>query len=255
MATARRRTGRQNDAAQRVALVTGGAVRIGRAIVEALASRGWAVVLTYQRSASAARALTAGLTAQWHAVTATPMDVTVADQRAHTLELVRECFGRLDALVNNAAAFPRTPIDALDPSTLEAVLRTNLTSPTMLALEAAPLLRASSGAIVNLLDIYGQYPLRHHLAYSISKAGFAMATKALAVELAPAVRVNGVAPGIAQFPADYDEQTRARLLARTLLGRAGDADEIARAVAYLLEDTSTMTGQVLVIDGGRTVAL
>jgi pteridine reductase len=135
------------------------------------------------------------------------------------------------------------------------VLRTNLVSPVALAIECAHLLAESDGAIVNIADIYGLHPLRDHLAYSVSKAGLLMATRALAVELAPRVRVNAVAPGIAVFPTDYDEKTRETLIARTLLKRAGSAREIARAVRYILEDGQTMTGQVLVLDGGRTVAL
>jgi len=138
---------------------------------------------------------------------------------------------------------------------MELILRTNLTSPVALALECASLLSENEGAIVNIADIYGLFPLRDHLAYSVSKAGLVMATKALAVELAPRVRVNAVAPGIGVFPADYDEETRNKLIARTLLHRAGSSREIARAVSYLLDGTQTMTGQVLVLDGGRTVAL
>jgi len=105
------------------------------------------------------------------------------------------------------------------------------------------------------VDIYGVFPLRDHIAYSVSKAALIAATRCLAVELAPEVRVNAVAPGIAIFPDDYDEATRKKLLARTLLQREGGGSEIARAVRYLLEGTETMTGQVLTLDGGRTLAL
>jgi pteridine reductase len=157
--------------------------------------------------------------------------------------------------VNNAAVFPRTPLDELTPESLGAVLRTNLEAPLFLTQACAPMLRARRGAVVNIADIYGTFPLRHHLAYSVSKAALIAATRSLAVEVAPEVRVNAVAPGIAIFPDGYDEAARQRLLAKTLLRREGGAAEIARAVRFLIEGADTVTGQVLTVDGGRTLAL
>lgn len=239
----------------RVALVTGGAVRVGRAIVESLAAAGWVVHFTFKSSRDEAIALETQIRERGQRATAVPMNVDEAGERRRAVEEVSQHAGRLDALVNNAAVFPRTPPTALSESALEATLRTNLVGPVMLALGCADMLRESSGSVVNIVDIYGLTPLRDHLAYSIAKAGLVMATKALAAELAPAVRVNAVAPGIALFPDDYDESTRQALLARTLLKRAGGGGEIAAAVRYLLEGTAFMTGQTLVLDGGRTVAL
>lgn len=240
---------------QSVVIVTGGAVRLGRGIVQELASSGWNVVFTFKSSAQPAAELENKLTSQGCAVKGVCADIDEKDQRASVLDETLTLFGRLDALINSAAIFPRTPISDLDEATFSRVLRTNLQAPLFFALECAPHLREARGNVVNIADIYGAFPLRDHLAYSVAKAGLIAATRSLAVELAPEVRVNAVAPGIAVFPDDYDEKTKARLLDRTLLKREGSAAEIARAVHYLLDGTSTMTGQVLTLDGGRTIAL
>jgi pteridine reductase len=239
----------------RVALVTGGAVRLGRAIVEELSGAGWRVAFVYRSSEEAAHALVAALREAGRTVMALRADLDQQDQRESVVAATVAALGGLDALVNNAAVFPRTPVDAIDQTAFAAVMRTNLEAPLFLTLACAPHLRAGRGAVVNLADIYGLRPLRHHLPYSISKAGLIAATRALAVELAPEVRVNAVAPGIALFPDTYEESTRQRLLDRTLLRRAGGAAEVARAVRFILDGTQTMTGQVLVLDAGRTVPL
>lgn len=241
--------------AARVALVTGGAVRVGRAIVTHLATRGWAVAFTYRGSAAQARELADELGAAGHACLPVSADLDRAEDRTSLVGATLERFGCLDALVNNASVFPRTPLADLDEAAFLAVLQTNLVAPVMLARLTAAALGATEGCIVNLVDILAERPIRHHLAYIVSKAGLSAATRALAIELAPAVRVNAIAPGIALFPDSYDETTRQRLTARTLLGRAGTPQEIARAVEYLLDGAPTMTGQVLTLDAGRTVPL
>lgn len=235
--------------------MTGGAVRLGRAMVETLAEAGWVVAFTYRTSAEQARALEAKLMASGGSALGLEADGTAGADRERLVAAVVERFGALDALVNNAGIFPRTPFDGLTEEQLDSVLRTGLQAPILLAQACAPHLRARSGSIVNIADIYGLFPLRSYLAYAVAKAGLIAATKALALELAPEVRVNAIAPGIALFPDDYPAEKRQRLTARTPLGRAGSPGEIAAAVRYLLEGTQTMTGQVLVIDAGRTVAL
>jgi pteridine reductase len=240
---------------RRVALVTGGAVRVGRAIVGELARGEWDVAFTYRSSAAAAHELVAEIEGRGRRALALHVDLDDSGARAALAARVRDALGGLDALVNNAAVFPRTPFSELTPERLAAVLRTNLEAPVFLAQACATLLRERRGCVVNVADIYGTIPLAGYLAYSVSKAALIAATRCLAVEMAPAVRVNAVAPGIAIFPDAYDEATRARLLSRTLLRRGGSAQEIARAVRYLIEDSETMTGQVLTIDGGRTLAL
>jgi pteridine reductase len=235
--------------------VTGGAVRVGRGIVTELAGAGWQVAFTYRASSKPARELVDELQGKGYRALAIEADLDHAGARSALVTRVQEELGALDALVNSAGVFPRTPFQELTAARFSEVLRTNLEAPLFLAQACAPLLRARSGAVVNIVDIYGTFPLRDHLAYSVSKAGLIAATRCLALELAPEVRVNAVAPGIAIFPDDYDEASRKKLLARTLLRREGGAGEIARAVRYLLEGTETMTGQVLTLDGGRTVAL
>jgi pteridine reductase len=243
------------SARARVALVTGGAVRVGRAIVAEMAAAQWNVVFTYRASARAARELEGELRREDRIVLALHADLDQIETHESLVARVRAELGGLDALVNSAAVFPRTPFADLTPTQFGEVLRTNLEAPVFLAQACAPLLRERAGSIVNIADVYGTFPLAGHLAYSISKAALIAATRCLAVELAPEVRVNAVAPGIAIFPQGYDGATRARLLGRTLLRREGSGAEIARAVRYLLEGTETMTGQVLTIDGGRTVTL
>jgi pteridine reductase len=239
--------------AGKVALVTGGAVRVGRAIVTELAGAGWAVAFTYRSSAAAASELVATLGQNGFRTVAIETDLDAAESWPSVAERVQSELGGLDALVNSAAVFPRTPLPELTPAQMAAVLRTNMEAPIFLTRACAPMLRERRGAVVNIADIYGSFPLREHLAYSVSKAALIAATRALAVELAPEVRVNAVAPGIAIFPEGYDQATRDRLLARTLLRREGSAAEIARVVRFLIEGVDTVTGQVITVDGGRTL--
>lgn len=241
--------------AARVVLITGGAARLGRAMVAEMAQRGWRVVFTYRRSAAAAAELRAELENRGMVAEALAADLRDAEARQQVLATVGERYGRLDALINNAAIFPRTPLATVNFETWEEVVSTNLTAPVFLTLAAATWLSAARGAVVNLLDIHGRFPVRSYLPYCVSKAALEGATRALAVELAPAVRVNGVAPGLALFPLGTPRNVRRRMLARTLLGREGGAKEIARAVRYLIEEAETITGQVLTVDGGRTVHL
>ena len=239
----------------KVVLVTGGAVRVGRAIAAEFARAGWAVAFTYRSSAAAAQAFEAELRAAGTPALAIAADLDDHAARARVAERVARELAGIDALINSAAVFPRTPFAEVTPAMLAGVMRTNLEAPVFLTQACAAALRARRGAVVNIADIYGSFPLRHYLAYSVSKAALIAATRALALEMAPEVRVNAVAPGIAAFPEGYDDAARDRLLARTPLGRAGGAAEIGRAVRFLVDGADTVTGQVLTVDGGRTVAL
>lgn len=233
----------------RVALVSGGAIRLGRAIVTHLATAGWSVAFTYRRSTHEAQTLQRTLEAQGCESLALAADVNDERTRRAVVDETLAHFGRLDALVNNAAVFFRTELASLDETTLLSVLQTNLVAPVMLIRECTDALRASHGAIVNLLDVLTRRPIRNHLPYLISKAALEAATRVLAVELAPEVRVNGIAPGIALFPEDFDTDLQSRLVSRTLLGHTSSPEEVARAVLFLLAEAPTMSGEVLAIGG------
>jgi pteridine reductase len=165
-----------------------------------------------------------------------------------------EVLGGLNVLVNNAAVFGRMTLEGFDPVAWQREMHVNLTAVALLCHHARPhLLRGGSGKIVNLCDISSERPWKGHLAYCVSKAGLVGLTKALARELAPTVQVNGVAPGIATFPDDFDQQTREALVARVPLGRAGTPEDVAAAVRFLVEHGDYVTGQIIPVDGGRSI--
>lgn len=243
-----------------VALVTGGAIRLGRAIGLALAGAGYRVWLHYHSSASAAAVTARAL----GPACLGPLRVDLADEHAraglcrHVCDLDGPAQGRLDLLVNNAASFERGPLAGRTDADLRRVLETNLVAPVSLARGLAPALRAARGSVVNLIDVAGYQPWRGHLDHCTAKAGLAMATRALALELAPDVRVNGVAPGTVAWPEDderYAEGSavRAGIVRAIPLGRIGEPDDIARTVVFLA-GSPFITGQTIVVDGGRLAA-
>ena len=239
----------------RVALVTGASRRIGAEIVRGLHAAGYRVLLHYHRSEDEARHLAGALNAaRPDSVLALRADL---DDTAALDELVRraiDAWGHLDALVNNASTFYPTPLGTVTESQWDALLGSNLKAPFFLCQAAAAQLARRQGAIVNLVDIYAERPLKGYPAYSIAKAGLAALTRSLAVELAPDVRVNGVAPGAILWPEQADGgQTQADILARIPLARSGSPADIAGAVRFLLEDTPYITGQIIAVDGGRSV--
>jgi pteridine reductase len=168
------------------------------------------------------------------------------------------CFGRLDGLVNNASTFYATPIGSIDDDNWNELIGSNLKAPTFLSQAAAPYLKETNGAIVNIIDIHIDRPLKDFTVYTVAKAGLAGLTRALALELGPTVRVNGVSPGAIIWPEDgndYPEAERKRIVEQTPLKRVGSAEDIAGAVKYLLLDAPYVTGQILSVDGGRQIAL
>jgi len=174
-------------------------------------------------------------------------------------QLVREVvgkFGRLDALVNNASSFYATPLAQVDEQQWHDLLGTNLRAPLFLAQAAVDELRRRHGCIVNIADIHAERPMHGHLLYSVAKAGLAALTRALAQEMAPQVRVNAVAPGVIMWPENaawLDEEQRRKIVAHTLLKREGEPDDIAKTVAFLIQDAPYVTGQIIAVDGGRSV--
>lgn len=240
----------------KVVLITGAARRVGACIARRLAAAGCDLLLHYRHSAAAAEALAAELQGD-HSIRVHLLGGDLADPKLPS-RLIHEAvghFGRLDGLVNNASLYQATPLDELDIAAWERIQAVNLRAPLFLARAAAPHLRHSQGAIVNMGDIYAERPLAGYLPYSVSKAGLIALTRALAKELGPEVRVNTVSPGVALWaeserPAEGDRRS---ILQRTALKREGSPEDIAGAVAYLLFDAPYVTGHNLVVDGGRMV--
>ena len=239
-----------------VALITGSARRIGAVIARTLHGAGYDVALHCRHSRAELDALAAGLEATRPGSTLVlQADLAEFDRLPELVAQTVGRFGRLDALVNNASGFEATPIGATTPAQWDALFASNARAPFFLAQAAAPHLQASSGAIVNLVDIYAERPLRGHAVYCMAKAALLMMTGSLALELGPRVRVNAVSPGAILWPED-DDDTAAQdaMLARTPLGRTGTPQEVAESVRWLLQDATYSTGQVLRLDGGRLLA-
>ncbi|MDP2810280.1 MAG: pteridine reductase [Rhodocyclaceae bacterium] len=243
-----------------VILATGAARRIGAEIVRVLHAAGARVAIHYHRSAGDADALAAELNAlRADSAAAFSADLLDAAALPALVEAVVARLGRLDALVNNASSFFPTSLGAIDEAAWNDLVGSNLKAPLFLAQAAAPRLAASmlagGGCIVNITDIHADRPLKGYALYCAAKAGLNGLTRALALELAPAVRVNAVAPGAVDWPEDgsFPPDEQAAIIARTLLKRAGTPDDIARAVKFLVFDAPYVTGQVINVDGGRCI--
>jgi len=238
----------------KVALVTGAGIRVGKRIALALAGRGYHLAVHYHSSAGPAEETAEEIRAL--GVEAEPIRCDLADTGAigGLIAAVDERWGRLDALVNSAAIFPRTPWDEIDEATWDAALAVNLKAPFFVAWHAAPLLKASGGSIVHIADWAALRPYRHYLPYLASKGGVVTMTKAMAKELAPEVRVNAVAPGPVMLPEEMSEEVVENVRRATLVQRLGSPDDVANGVVYLVDVADFVTGHVLVVDGGRLIA-
>lgn len=241
----------------KVALVTGGAKRVGAAIVRRLHAAGAQVALHYRGSeADAARLEAELLAARAGSAVRLRRDLLEPDAAELLVAAAVERFGRLDLLVNNASIFYPRSMGRIEPRHWDELVGSNLRAPLFVSQAAAPHLRQARGAIVNVTDIHAERPLKGFLVYSVAKAGLAALTRALALELAPEVRVNAVAPGAIAWPEDgkFDNAERARIVATTPLGRIGDPADIAQAV-HFLASAPFVTGQTVAVDGGRSVFL
>lgn len=241
--------------AGRVALITGSAHRIGAQIARLLHVHGMDVVLHYRNSGEAARALATELTARrQHSVLLLKADLHDCAIFPKLIDEIEHFRGRLDVLVNNASSFYPTPLDETTEAQWDDLIGSNLKGPFFLTRQAAPLLRRTGGCVINLVDIHAERPLKDHSIYSIAKAGNAMMVKAMARELGPEVRVNGIAPGAILWPEQgASDAKKAEILARTALGRAGSPLDIARTLLFLIRDADYITGQIIAVDGGRTL--
>lgn len=239
-------------------LVTGGAKRVGAAIARRLHAAGASLVLHYRSAAAEARSLAAELNAQRDgSAVCIQADLLQTSALPGLVEQSVTAFGRLDGLVNNASSFFRTPLGSIDEAAWDDLVGSNFKAPLFLTQAAAPHLRTSGGAVVNITDVHAERPLVGYPLYCAAKGALLTLTRALAAELAPVVRVNAVAPGPILWPegSDFDSAARQAIVADTLLGREGSPADIARAVHFLLVDSPYITGQVINVDGGRTAHL
>ena len=241
--------------AGKAALITGAARRVGAAIAHALHAAGASVVLHYRSSAEEAEALARDLNGiRPGSAALAQCDLLEGPAVQELAQTAATAFGGLDILVNNASSFYPTPFGSIEEHDWNDLVGTNLKAPLFLAQAAAPALRVRGGLIVNLADIHGVRPLRSHPVYCVAKAGLIMLTKSLARELGPQVRVNAIAPGPVMWPEDgVDAALRDKIIARTALKRIGSAEDVARAVLFFAADAPFVTGQVLAVDGGRSI--
>ncbi|HWX65947.1 MAG TPA: pteridine reductase [Rhodanobacter sp.] len=240
-----------------VALITGAGRRVGAVIARALHTAGYDLALHYRRSADDAHALADELEQQ-RAGSTLLLQAELAELSALPImiEQLLAHYGRLDALINNASAFYPTPLGTATPQQWNELFASNAQAPFFLSQAAIPALRVARGGIVNLIDIYAERPLAEHPLYCMAKAALAAMTRSMALDLGPDIRVNGVAPGAVMWPSDgkpYADQQA--MLARTPLQCGGTPDDVAGAVLWLLRDAPFVTGQIIRIDGGRTLSV
>lgn len=238
------------DQIRKVALITGGAKRVGAALVETFARGGWDVAFTFRSSQKEALALQASLASTGARVLPLSADFDRLDQ---TIEMVRQRFAkwsaRLDLLVNSASVYaPDRQLSA------EVAMRTNFSAPLRLIETFRNELVVAKGSVINLLDILAERPMPSYSHYCASKAALWNATLSWARTLAPDVRVNGIAPGVVEWPADIPKADREKYLAKVPLARAGTPDDVARLARFLAEEGTYLTGQVIRLDGGRSIA-
>jgi len=238
----------------KVVLITGAVQRIGATIARTLHASGANILLHFRNSAAPAEQLKQELEQQRdnsvHFIQADFDQNAVFDEIA---EQALKPWGRLDGLVNNASTFFPTPVGEITANDWDSLINPNLKAPLFLSQALTPALRKNKGAIVNIVDIHAERPLKNHPVYCAAKAGLAMLTKSLACELGPDIRVNGVAPGAILWPEnELDNDAKNKILSRTFLKRQGNPEDIAGAVLYFMRDAQYVTGQILAVDGGRS---
>jgi pteridine reductase len=239
----------------RVALVTGAARRVGAAIATALHAAGASVVIHYRSSRNDAETLAGKLNrSRAGSAVALPADLLEVDEHPRLVAAVVKAFGALDILVNNASTFYATPVGRITAAAWDDLVGSNLKAPLFLSQAAAPALRARAGLILNLVDIHGLRPLPEYAVYSTAKAALIMLTRALARELGPEIRVNGIAPGPVLWPeGDLDAAMKEEIVRKTVLKRLGSPDDVAKAAVFFATAAPFVTGQILAVDGGRSL--
>ncbi len=244
-----------NNTTAKTALITGGSKRIGAAITRLLHQAGYNVIIHCRLSQHTANELAEELntlrTDSAKVIQGNLNDETIYN---NLIEQAFQCWERLDVLINNASSFYPTAIGSITLDDWNNLVNSNMKAPLFLSQAAAPYLKQTQGNIINMLDIHGQRPMKEHTVYCAAKAGLAMLTMSLAKELGPEVRVNGVSPGAILWPEnDMSEHTKNLILERTVLKRSGEPIDIAKTILFLVKDADYITGQIIAVDGGRTI--
>ncbi len=243
----------------KVVLITGGARRVGAAICRRLHERGANLMIHYRSSENEAQALADEFNARRPGSAAlVQADLLDIPSLPKLVSKTVEQFGRLDVLVNNASSFFQTALGEIDEQAWEDLIGTNLKAPLFLSQAAAPEIRKHHGCIVNIVDIHAERPLENYLVYTTAKGGLAALTRSLAREIGPEARANAVAPGAILWPEDETWSNvleRQQIINQTLLKRVGEPDDIAKTVAFLVADAPYITGEVIAVDGGRSINL
>lgn len=242
---------------EKVVLITGAAKRVGATVAKSLHQKGMRVAIHYNTSKKDAESLSKELNQQRpHSAIILQADLLNTENLTQLVAKTIEEFGQLDVLINNASSFYPTPLGSITEQHWQDLMGTNLKAPLFLSQAAAPFLTKQKGLIINIVDIHAMQPLKSFPLYCAAKAGLVMLTKALAKELGPAVRVNGIAPGPILWPEnqpDFDKSLEEKIIARTLLKRSGSPEDIAKTIKFFINDANYITGQILAVDGGRSL--
>lgn len=241
----------------KVALITGAAHRVGKATANLLHSHGYNIIIHYRHSQAAAEQFANELNARRpRSAQSLQFDLNDVANIQTLADAAVNCFGKVSTLINNASSFYPTPIGSADLTQWDDLIASNMKTPFFLAQALTPELKKNHGCIINMIDIHAEKPLKDHTIYCMAKAGLAMMTKSLAKELAPEVRVNGVAPGVILWPPSEDElstKIKNEILSRVALKQMGNPNDIAETIYFLLEHAPYITGQIINVDGGRTL--
>ena len=243
---------------EKVALITGAALRIGAAMVRSFHKEGFNIILHYNRSEQAAKELQKQLcSVREDSVRLLQLDLVSCTDWNEVSAFCQDQWGRLDVLINNASSFYPTALGRIEEKDWDDLLGTNLKAPFFLSQALAPVLRENAGTIVNIVDIHATRPLKNYSLYSVAKSGLVMLTRSLAKELAPEVRVNGIAPGAILWPenkAELTDETRANIIRQIPLKRQGAPEDVARTAVFLATNAPYINGQILAVDGGRSLS-
>lgn len=244
---------------EKVILITGGSKRLGAAICRKLHTMGMSLMVHYRSSKIEAQKLQTDLNRiRPNSVALVQADLLDISQLPKIVSETIKHFGRLDSLINNASSFSPSPMGKITEKLWGELIGSNLKAPLFLSQAAAPYLKKQRGCIVNIIDIHSEWPLKKYVIYNSAKSGLATLTKSMALELSPEIRVNGVSPGSILWPENgewSDEFTRKRIIGKTLLKRIGEPNDIAKTVLFLISDAPYITGQIIVVDGGRSINL